>query len=86
MGLLCAQWYMPGSYVHKEMGLCVFLLVWEIKLNLKSVITVVWKAGSEGALILQVDGDFFPLSQFPLGEHLTPKLQVSSAFKLETSS
>ena len=41
--------------------MCVLcLLVWEIKRNLKSVIMVVGKAGREGALILQVDGDFFP--------------------------
>lgn len=28
--------------------MCVFLLVWEIKLNSKSVIMVVWKEGREG--------------------------------------
>lgn len=86
VGPSCAQWYTPGSYRHKEMVLCVFLFVWEIKLNLESVIAVVWKAGGEGALILQVDGAFFPFSQLSLGEHLTPKLQISSAFKLEASS
>lgn len=49
-----------GALCTKKHGsLCVFLLVWEIKLNLKSVIVVVWKEGREGALILQVDGDFF---------------------------
>lgn len=45
--------------------MCVFLLVWEIKLNSKSVIMVVWKEGREGALILQVDGDFFSLFSTP---------------------
>lgn len=68
------------------MFVCVFLLVWEIKLNLKSVIMVVWKEGREGALILQVDGDFFPLSQLPLREHHTLNPEVSCAFKLEASS
>ena len=68
---------------------CVFVLcflVWAIKKNLKSVIMVVGKAGREGALILQVDGDFFPLVQLPLGEHHAPDPEVSSAFKLEASS
>lgn len=65
---------------------CVFLLVWEINLNLKSVIMVVWKAGREGALILQIDGDFFPLTQLPLGEHHAPNPEVSSPFKLEAAS
>ena len=47
---------------------------------------VVGTAGREGALILQVDGDFFPLVQLPLGEHHAPDPEVSSAFKLEASS
>ena len=79
-----------GSSVPNEkwfcMCVCVFLLVWEINLNLKSVIMVVWKAGREGALILQIDGDFFPLTHLPLGEHHAPNPEVSCAFKLEASS
>lgn len=89
MGLLSVQ-----SSTHRELCtrretvlVCVLcLLVWEIKRNLKSVIMVVGKAGREGALILQVDGDFFPLVQLPLGEHHAPDPEVSSAFKLEASS
>lgn len=89
MGLLSVQ-----SNTHTELCtrremvlVCVLCpLVWEIKRNLKSVIMVVGKAGREGALILQVDGDFFPLVQLPLGEHLAPDPEVSSAFKLEASS
>lgn len=48
----------------REMVLCMhaFLLVWVIKLNLESVIILVQKGGRERALILQVRGDFFPLS------------------------
>lgn len=91
MDLLCVQ-----SGTHRELWtrremvlvcVCVLcLLVWAIKRNLKSVIMVVGKAGREGALILQVDGDFFPLVQLPLGEHHAPDPEVSSAFKLEASS
>lgn len=76
-------------YVVGCVCVCVFVLcflVWAIKKNLKSVIMVVGKAGRDGALILQVDGDFFPLVQLPLGEHHAPDPEVSSAFKLEASS
>lgn len=65
-----------------SMCVCLFPFSVESKTNLKSVIMVVWKEGREGALILQGDGDFFPLSQLSLGEHHVPNPEVSSAFKL----
>ena len=88
--IVCAEWHIQRTLDTKRDGplyVCVLcLLVWAIKKNLESVIMVVGKAGREGALILQVDGDFFPLVQLPLGEHHAPDPEVSSAFKLEASS
>lgn len=78
------KWFLSVS-VSLPLCVCVFLLVWEIKLNLKSAIMVVWKEGRERVLILQADEDFFP-SQLPLGDYHAPDLEVSSAVQLEASS
>lgn len=43
------------------------------------------RQAERGPLILQIDKDFFPLSQLPLGEHHAPNPEVSSSFKLEAS-
>lgn len=66
---------------------CVlYLLVWEIKRNLKSVIMVVGKAGREGATHFISRWGFLSLVQLPLESIMLQIRKFHLSFKLEASS
>lgn len=90
---------MQESDAHREMVLCVSVCVC-VCTRMRTRVSVSVEAQVEfekrhyhclegrqrGGPNFTVDGDFFSLSQLPLGEHHAPNPEVSSAFNLEASS